>query len=126
LVTPRYPVVITGTDFTLHCEHDPDQSLFPGRSNSIFSESREYARIVYLGRGQHRLQIGAQHIRIVSRREKVYFLQDNTHLAVLHTISGRTSWAADWEPRQIMRVMEDIPENQLLLMMSFPLLQIGM
>lgn len=126
LVTPRYPVVITGNKRTVHCEHDPDRPLFPGCSNSIFSGSEEYAKIIYLGQGQHSLQIGSLIIRILSRQDKLYFLQDNALLAVLRTISGRTSWAADWEPRQIMRVMEDIPENQLLLMLSFPLLQIGM
>lgn len=125
LTAYHYPVIINGTGKSLYCEHDPELTLFPGCRNTIFSENQEYAEAIYLGRGQHYLKIGTNSIWIISDKNIIYFYRNNVLIATLCATPGRCGVSDDWEQQQILCVLDELCSDYLLLLLSFPLLCIG-
>ena len=125
LVTPRYPVIINSGEETLYYEHDLEMTFFSGCSRSVYSENQECVKIVYLGFGRHCFENGSDIIRIVSCEDRLCFYQNDLLIAVLYTISNTPNTSDSWELRQVLCVLEEIPHKHLLLMLNFPLLQIG-
>ena len=125
LTAYHYPVIINGNGRTLYCEQDPGMTLFPGCRKTIFSGDREYAKVVYLGRGQHCLEIGSHSIRAITDRNAVSFYHNDILVAALRANPGRSGVSGDWEHRQTLSVLRELHSDVLLLLLSFPLLQIG-
>lgn len=125
MIKYHYPVIINGDARTLYCEYDPELTLFPGCRKTIFSENQEYAEVVYLGYGRHCLKIGINRIRIIDDKNIVCFYQNNVLIATLRSTLDRSSMFGDWEQQQTLRVLDEIHPDYLLLLLSFPLLRIG-
>ena len=124
LVARRYPVTIRGAERTFCYEHDLEMTVFPGCSRAIFCGDRQYAKLVYLKMGHHCLEIGSDTIRIARDGDSVCFYRDDCPVAVLHHVCRTADVTSCWEHRQVLRVFGPIPEDYLLLFLSFPLLQI--
>ena len=124
LVAHRYPVTIRGAERTFHYEHDLEMTVFPGCSRPISCEDRQCARVVYKGKGEHCLEIGSETIRVISKGNSLQFYQNRIRIAAAHTVSQSAAPSEEWEHRQLLRVYREIPGDTLLLLLSFPLLQI--
>lgn len=125
LIKYHYPVIINGDERTFYCEHDLELTLLPGCRKTIFSGNREYAEVIYLGRGQHCLIIGSNTIRIITDKNAVCFYQNNILIATLCSAFAGSGGSGDWELRQTLFVLDEMCHDYLLLLLSFPLLQIG-
>ncbi|MBQ6719467.1 MAG: hypothetical protein IJN20_03860 [Oscillospiraceae bacterium] len=102
-----------------------ESTVYPGCSNTIFCKAQETAKIIYLGQGQHSLQIGSDKIRILSGKNCIRFYQNNSLLAIMYSLSDTANTSDAWEQRQTVYILQKIPCDYLLLILSFPLLQIG-
>lgn len=131
-VSPTFPVTISGAGMTLRCTQDPGRTIFRGCSNVVtLNDSRkEYARVVYLESGVHSLELDYDRLRVTVSDGTYRFFRDGQPVAVMRRATPDSGpqrfWDSRWEPQMVMMVTEPLPEPLALLMLSFPLLQIGM
>ena len=125
MVANHYPILITGSEYAFCCDSDIESTICPGYSRSILYKGHEYAKITYMGYGQHCLQIGEDTIQVRSDQHGICFYRNHILLAILYTLFDTAGTSDIWEQRQNLCVYEDIPKDYLLLMLSFSLLQIG-
>lgn len=126
LVLPEYPVTLDSRELRLRCSHDRGMTLFPGCSRPVHTEpgGEEYARIFWDGTGKHRMQTPFGTISVLYQDEMYLFIRSNICIGALRR-SRQELPGAEWEPRMSMMTETRLPEALAVLLLSFPLLQIG-
>jgi len=131
-VSPSFPVTISGAGLTLRCAQDPGRTIFRGCSNMVtLNDGREeYARVVYLESGVHSLELSYDRLRVTCKEGTYRFFRNGQPVAVMRRATPDSApqrfWDSRWEPQMVMMATEPLPEPLALLMLSFPLIQIGM
>lgn len=131
-VSPSFPVTVTGAGMTLSCRQDPGRTIFRGCSNvvSLNDGQQEYARVVYLETGVHTMELSYDRLRVTFGDGTYRFFRDGNPVAVMRRATPDSGpqrfWDSRWEPQMVMMATEPLPDPLALLMLSFPLLQIGM
>lgn len=134
-VMPDCSVSMYCTGLMLTCSRDRDMTLVPGISVGIFDGDcmEEYARVFWDGAGQHRLQTPFGCIQVTYQEGMYLCHRDENLLGALCTIQKGSAYMLsrqeapdpDWEPRMALHVTEPLPDELALLLLSFPLVQLG-
>ena len=127
-----FPVYIQGCGQVLRSEIDPDMTLVPGCFRELSSADGKglYARVVYRDTGEHSLQTGFGTLEVRHREGEYRFFREGALLARMKSVTGESPvWgiAGDgWQWRLAMAAEKPLPDALALLMLAFPLIQIGL
>ena len=129
MVYPGFPVVLQQGGRILNSSFDPEQTIFPGVSREIVDAdncSEPAAWLTWQGSGEHTLTVnwGAepQTVRILTKDEEHQFWLEDRQIAVICKLPQRQT-ISDWELRWCMQIMEEMPDEMAMLLMSFPVLR---
>lgn len=131
-VSPSFPVTISGAGLTFRCEQEPGRTIFPGCSNILTMNggTQEYARVIYRDSGVHTLKLSYDELRVTCSNGTYRFFRGDSPVAVMrraqNTSGSQRFWDGRWEPQLVMMVSEPLPDPLALLMLSFPLIQVGL
>ena len=71
------------------------------------------------------MKVGMDVIHICSHKKCFWFYRNQVFIAVMCTASDTANMSDRWERRQILFAAEDMSGDCLILILSFPLLQIA-
>ena len=127
-----FPVYIQGCGQVLRSEIDPDMTLFPGCFRDIPSADGKglYARVIYRDTGFHTLQTGFGNLEVRHQDRDYRFFRDGTPVARMRSVTGEAPvWGVSedgWQWRLVLAEEEPLPEALALMLLAFPLVQIGL
>lgn len=134
-VLPDYPVALACGELQLHCSHNPDRTLVPGCRQGIFygGTPEEFAAVFWDGTGRHLIHTPFGTIQVVIQEGMYLFLRNNVCIGAMRTIQKEAPPSRslsvlpdpDWDMRMTMMTETQLPDVLALLLLSFPLLQIG-
>lgn len=129
LVMPDFPVILCCGGLILNSSFDAEQSIVPGVSRTVIdadNATAEVARLTYLGKGLHELQLnwdtGTVTIRILSQDGKHAFYQDERLIAEIIPLP-LPQQMFDWEINYCLRPHEALSDEMGTVLLSFPLLR---
>lgn len=124
----RYPVLIRAGDTEMTCLVDPEKTVFPGAENEVTLPDGT-ARVIYDGRGSHRLILGRYALRVREEDSRYRFFLEGRLVAVMNPVPAAQRLAdleeGNWSPRLVLMAAEPLPERLAVLMLHFPLLQVA-
>lgn len=118
------PVWIRGSGLNLQCKRGWETASGTCRAFTLDS-GKEYARLTYKGYGKHILQAGPNEIHVIPEGGGYRFYLQGVSIGQLKP--GRQPFAdqGGWEYRFTLTTSQPLPEQVVLLMLSFRLCRIG-
>ena len=118
MTVPGFPVRLQGE--RLHLRSDFDKTIFPGVTREIRDEvtGAVYAQVTFYAEGTHTLKLPNCSLVVKSQPGVWQFLRDGVHIAQLRRMGQPGSELE-------LTFRDPLPDHIALLMMSFPLIQIG-
>ena len=131
LVLPHYPLTLQLSETKLHCNRNPEITLFPGINLPITAGDppKNWGRVIWIRHGLHRLDTPMGTFYVRQQGEAYRFLQEEQILGLLYPAQQgvrASQEGIEWETRLTLATSEPISDDLALLMLAFPLLQLGL